>query len=130
MNKLIAWFRAREVKIDIQHLGAREIETHAEWFSITDKVFKFISWLLMSGVVYGLYKKTNHIVFIICYLVMIFCIGKLVGKWLFIRINIQTNLPFVGSKRGSVFLSYLISIISVFLVNFLISQMLRGFMPP
>lgn len=77
------------MKVEIEHLAAKEADTISEWFAITDKVFKFAGWLLALGVIYSLYDKTKNTAILVVWMILCFFIGKLIAKIFLFRVHVR-----------------------------------------
>lgn len=79
------------VKFSLKRVSENEADSIAEWFNITDRVFKIAGWLLMLGVINALYLKTQNFVFLAVFLFLLLFLSKLFFKATAYKIFIHTD---------------------------------------
>jgi len=119
-----------KLKINVERVVDKEHDTVLEWVAITERLFKFVSWLLILGVLSALYAKTNNILVLIVIMVLWLVIAKLIAKILLFVVHITVDGVEKYKKTAFVLgklLTIVVTIPIVYAIYLLTSSIMQAF---
>lgn len=123
------------MKIVVNRSVDEEMNSLSEWFIITEKVFKFFSWMMLLSILRIVAEKSGDVVAWVSFLFLSFFIGKLLGKFLVLSVKIEVSEEEQNRKMlstfiraASVFVGFAVTFIALFIISSFMGHFLDSVM--